>query len=105
MFTSEVMLFVSIFLSSASIEEAIDAEKYFVDYFSTTEAEAVAADVVEIQPPKSKYVKRTKKAPVKVVERDESSSESDAECPGETIFSFLLFSLTFLRFLYNCVCN
>lgn len=61
-----------------------------MDYFSTTEAEAedvepvkVPVDVpVDVQPPKCKYVKRNKKAPVKAVERDESTSESDTECPG-----------------------
>lgn len=66
---------------SASIEEAISAEKLFCDYFSTTEAEAV-----EIQPTKPNILKskilKKKKAPMKIVERAESSSESDAECQG-----------------------
>lgn len=68
--------------SVACIDDAINAEKMFSDYFDTTEAEK------EMQrTPPSKRIRKLKKPPVKKVQRKVSTDVSDSE--QEDIGSFL----------------
>lgn len=81
-----------------SLEEALSAEKYYSDYFSTTEAETKMAKAQE--PLTKRVVRKTKKAMgVKVMGKAGDNSDTEEEDVRGMYFAFLF--VTFPSYFYS----
>lgn len=78
------------FRYAGSLEEALNSQKYYSDYFSTTEAEKEMIAAEELASSSKKVVRRKKKIFTKPMNKTMENSDSDeAENRGSYFTSFL----------------
>lgn len=75
-------------MDAGSLEDALSTQKYYSDYFSTTEAENIIEE--SAAPSQKKVTRKKKKVIPKTMDKTEDNSDSEDDTRG-MYFAYLLY--------------